>query len=120
MTLQSYTYRVQTIDKVVDGDTLDLTVNLGFGIRTTQRFRLLGIQAPESRGKDKERGKVVAKWLSDRLEGPCQQQKLYVKSVKHEGFGRWLGTLFIVEDDVRIIDVNSEMLNEGHAVPYED
>ena len=52
-----YIYRVSSLEKVVDGDTIDVTLDLGFDVCTRQRVRLLSIDTPESRTSDKEEKK---------------------------------------------------------------
>jgi len=102
-----------TIDRVVDGDTVDGTVDLGFDVHVKQRFRLLGIDAPETRTKDlveKASGLKSKEWLEDKAESANEVTVITNKTGK---YGRYLATLII--DGV---DINQEMLNNGLAKVY--
>lgn len=115
-----YEYRA-TINRVVDGDTVDIDIDLGFGIwMKDERVRVMGIDTPESRTSDKVE-KVFGLAAKDRLkelipEGSIQVLKTEVDRDGEDAkgkFGRILGD-FIV-DGVRITDT---LVNEGHAVEY--
>ncbi|MBT7004601.1 MAG: hypothetical protein HOA06_07765 [Chloroflexi bacterium] len=103
--------------RVVDGDTVDVDIDLGFGIAfNNQRIRLLGIDAPETRTRDdaeKVAGLRVKKWLADRVEGKKVVVKTEVGDSKGK-FGRILGT--IIHDGE---DLNAYMLAEGMVAIYE-
>lgn len=101
--------------RVVDGDTVDLEVDLGFHLVTRTRFRLLGIDAPEVKGATKAAGDAATAWLREALDG----RELAVESVKTGKFGRWLATLYARQDDGAWRDINAAMLAAGHARPYE-
>ena len=113
-----YEYKVKSVDHIVDGDTLDVTVDLGFNITHKIRVRLYGINTPESRTRDleeKARGleskkyftKIVTKWVED--------DSLFVKTEKKGKYGRYLGILFNPADSPTL---NDHMIEEGYAVPY--
>lgn len=109
-----YTYSVE-VTRVVDGDTVDVDIDLGFGmIYKKQRVRMMGIDTPESRTRDLEE-KFYGKQSKYFLEGLLTNQS--VKLVSHDKgkFGRILGELFIdgYEDSV-----NKIMIDSFHAVPY--
>ena len=115
-----YEYRA-TINRVVYGDTVDIDIDLGFGIwMKDERVRVMGIDTPESRTSDKVE-KVFGLAAKDRLkelipEGSIQVLKTEVDRDGEDAkgkFGRILGD-FIV-DGVRITDT---LVNEGHAVEY--
>ncbi len=109
-----YRYKVE-VTRIVDGDTVDVDVDLGFGmIYKKQRVRMMGIDTPESRTRDLEEkfyGKASKAHLVSKLEGK------EVQLVSHDKgkFGRILGELFI---DDNPISVNQQMIDEYHAVPY--
>ncbi len=109
-----YRYRVD-VTRVVDGDTVDVDVDLGFGmIYKKQRVRMMGIDTPESRTRDLEEkfyGKASGKFLTELLEGK------EVQLVSHDKgkFGRILGELFV---DGNPVSVNNLMIENNHAVPY--
>ena len=109
-----YEYKCD-ITRVVDGDTVDAEIDLGFDIVFKSRIRLYGIDPPESRTSNKDekaRGKLAAKFLSDSIlhaDNIVVQTKLDKKGK----FGRVLGV--IVADD---LDLNQEMINQNLAVAY--
>lgn len=109
-----YTYSVK-VTRVVDGDTVDVDIDLGFGMSyRKQRVRMMGIDTPESRTRNLEE-KFYGKASKAHLVEKLKDQK--VKLVSHEKgkFGRILGELFIGNNPV---SVNQQMIDEFHAVPY--
>jgi micrococcal nuclease len=115
-----YEYRA-TINRVVDGDTVDIDIDLGFGIwMKDERVRVMGIDTPESRTSDKVE-KIFGFAAKDRLkelipEGSTQILKTEVDRDGEDAkgkFGRILGD-FIVDGE-RITDI---LVSEGHAVEY--
>jgi micrococcal nuclease len=105
------------VDRVVDGDTIDVTFDLGFSISYCCRVRLLGIDAPESRTRDKEekvRGLAakdfVKAWITARKKKVIIQTMLDDKGK----FGRVLGMILDADGEC----LNEKMLCEGHATPY--
>ena len=109
-----YEYQAH-VGRVVDGDTVDVMIDLGFDIWTKQRVRLLGIDAPESRTRDleeKERGLAATDWLTDRIGD--EVLTLVTEYDSRGKFGRVLGTFYL--DGVNI---NEEMIEAGHAEVYE-
>jgi Kyanoviridae endonuclease len=113
-----YEYMVE-IDRVVDGDTVDLVVDLGFNIRITERFRLFGINAPESRTRDKaekQKGLAATAYLKTELENASA---IMIKTDKDKKgkYGRWLGTLWVMKEArLEWTNLNDQMVNHGHAV----
>ena len=109
-----YKYRVE-VTRVVDGDTVDVDIDLGSGMcYKKQRVRLMGIDTPESRTRDLEEkfyGKQSKKFLSSVLKDKV------VTLLSHDKgkFGRIIGELFVEGDDM---SVNQLMIRENHAVPY--
>lgn len=109
-----YTYSVK-VTRVVDGDTVDVDIDLGFGMSyRKQRVRMMGIDTPESRTRNLEE-KFYGKASKAHLVEKLKDQK--VKLVSHDKgkFGRILGELFIGNNPV---SVNQQMIDEFHAVPY--
>jgi len=112
-----YEYNV-TISKVVDGDTVDVDIDLGFGmVYKKQRVRLMGIDTPESRTRDlveKKFGKAAKAHLIQLLENG------QISLVSHDKgkFGRILGELFVSHEDDTRIDVCKQMIDDHHAVEY--
>lgn len=110
-----YTYKIKKINRVIDGDTIDVDIDLGFSITITQRVRLQGIDAAETRTKDlveKEKGLAAKEWLEKELS---REGEWIIETTKEDKYGRILGTLYLVGDPVT---VNERMLNEGIAGPY--
>ena len=114
-----------TILKIIDGDTVDVDVDLGFGMKyAKQRVRLLGIDTPESRTRDKVEkfyGMLAKEYLKGKLV-VGEQYKL--RTTKSKGkFGRILGEFFTLEDDAEVnqvveINVNEALVKAHHAVEY--
>jgi micrococcal nuclease len=113
-----YEYFIKDVIKVVDGDTIDVIIDLGFDIMFASRVRLAGIDTPESRTKDKLEkalGLESKKYLSDRLK---DAKNIVVKTEKinsTEKFGRVLGWLYINNEKVSL---NEEMIESGYAWTY--
>lgn len=112
-----YEYNVK-ITKVVDGDTVDVDIDLGFGmVYKKQRVRLMGIDTPESRTRDlveKKFGKAAKYHLQNLLES----QNVSLVSHDKGKFGRILGELFVHHEDDTRIDVCKQMIDDSHAVKY--
>jgi micrococcal nuclease len=111
-----YQYKIKKINRVVDGDTVDLDIDLGFGITLSQRVRLKDINAPEIRTLDleeKAKGLEAKEWLEKELAKPGEW---IIETTKEDKYGRILGTLYLVGEPVT---VNERMLNEGIAKPYQ-
>jgi len=121
-----YIYRIKSVLKVVDGDTIDAAIDLGFDISLTKRIRLAGVDTPESRTtdvKEKALGLEVKEWLKKKLEG---QTDIIVKTElpdSTEKYGRILGHLFIGDKEVSAVNkkksVNNQMIDEGYAWKYD-
>jgi micrococcal nuclease len=111
-----YIYRVKQVLKVVDGDTIDADIDLGFDISLTKRVRLSGVDTPESRTtdlKEKALGLEVKEWLKKNIDG---KKNILIKTElpnSTEKYGRILGRLYV--DDVCL---NDRMISEGYAWEY--
>ena len=109
-----YRYNV-AVTRVVDGDTVDVDIDLGFGMTyKKQRVRMMGIDTPESRTRDLEEkfyGKQSKYFLQDLLK----DQKIQLVSHDKGKFGRILGELFIEGNE---LSINQQMIDNYHAVPY--
>lgn len=104
-----YIYQA-TVDEVVDGDTLWLEVDLGFGTHTLKDFRLAGLDAPETSTPE---GKVSKRWVQEQLP---VGSKVLVQTTRTEKYGRYLATVWI--DGVGV-SLNQQLLNGGLAKPYD-
>jgi len=106
---------VATVDRVVDGDTVDLHVEAWPTVVLQDRFRLLGINAPETRGAERPEGLKSTDWLKDKL-APHAQIIVRIPAKNERGkYGRWLGTLLVPGADGQLIDLNKLMVAEGFA-----
>ena len=113
-----YEYRVKRLINVVDGDTIDVEIDLGFDISITKRVRLAGIDTPESRTTDKFE-KSLGLESKARLKQLLSDAELIVirteKPNSSEKFGRVLGWLYI--DDTKI-SINDTLIASGYAWSY--
>lgn len=115
------------LDRVVDGDTVDGTIDLGFGISVKKRIRLLGINAPETRlqRKIKDEAKRLAEKelglrAKDKLSDMLHNQKIIIQTKldKTGKFGRVLGTLLIEQPEEKL-NINEFLLSKGYVRKYE-
>jgi micrococcal nuclease len=113
-----YEYRVKKVLKIVDGDTIDVDIDLGFDISFTSRVRLAGIDTPESRTKDKDE-KVLGLEVKERLKHLISTANTVVirteKMNSSEKYGRILGWLFL---DGAEKSVNEVLIADGYAWGY--
>ena len=110
-----YQYKIKKINKVIDGDTVDIDIDLGFNIIISQRVRLSGIDAPETRTKnleEKVNGLESKRWLEEKL---TTDKPMFIRTEKDDKYGRILGWIYIGEDN---IPINTHMIKEGYAKPY--
>jgi len=116
-----YTYKIK-LDRVVDGDTIDAYIDLGFDVSVKKRIRFMGINTPESRTRDleeKARGLAAKDRVKQLLEGTDT-----IQLVSHGvgKYGRCLGELSIDIVDgkqgLTMQSVNELLIKEGHAVEY--
>lgn len=114
-----YEYRVKKVIKVVDGDTIDVEIDLGFDISITQRVRLAGIDTPESRTRDLEEkalGLEVKELLKHKLE---EAETIVIKTEKPDStgkFGRVIGWLHLDHEEVSF---NQTLVASGYAWEYD-
>ena len=115
------------LDRVVDGDTVDGTIDLGFGISVKKRIRLLGINAPETRlqRKIKDEAKRLAEKelglrAKDKLSDMLHDQRIIIQTKldKTGKFGRVLGTLLIEQSEEKL-NINEFLLSKGYVRKYE-
>jgi micrococcal nuclease len=113
-----YKYYIRKVEKIVDGDTIDVLIDLGFDILFQSRVRLAGIDTPESRTRDlaeKALGLESKEYLKNHLK---DAKSVVIKTEKinsTEKFGRILGWLYINGETV---SVNDMMINDGYAWEY--
>jgi micrococcal nuclease len=113
-----YEYFVKEVTKVVDGDTIDVIIDLGFSIMFSSRVRLAGIDTPESRTTDKrekELGLESKKYLAERIKAA---KSVVIKTEKldsSEKYGRILAWVYL---DGESSSVNNQMIQKGYAWGY--
>ena len=118
-----YNFRVVKIDKVVDGDTIDVTIDLGFELYKKERVRIAGVDTPEKRTRNLEEkalGLDATDWLKDKLEGAISgDDDLVIRTELVGGvgkYGRLLGWCYIGDSTVSL---NEQMIEEGYAHAYD-
>ena len=119
-----YNFRVTKIVKVLDGDTIDVLIDLGFDLYKKDRVRIAGVDTPEKRTRDLEEkalGIDATNWLKKKLEdtiaGDGDELTIRTELVGGTGkYGRLLGWLYINED---LISLNEQMITEGYAWAYD-
>ncbi len=116
-----YSYKINLL-RVVDGDTIDAEIDLGFDIKVKKRIRFMGINTPESRTRnleEKARGLAAKDRVKQLLEG-CENINL--KSHGVGKFGRCLGEIFLDRVDgsekLTLVSLNELLISENHAVEY--
>lgn len=113
-----YEYRVKKVTGVVDGDTIDVDIDLGFSVSFSQRVRLAGIDTPESRTTDKAEkalGLEAKEYLKSKIK---DAKEVIIKTEKpdsSEKYGRILGWLYV---DGNTISINDQMIEDGYAWGY--
>jgi micrococcal nuclease len=114
-----YEYQARVIN-VVDGDTVDMAVDLGFGISKVLRLRVFGINAPERRGAERLRGELATDLLRDLL-AQAQDGIVLVLTIKdkQEKYGRYLARILVPTAEGDVVDVGARLIAEGLATPYE-
>ena len=113
-----FEYRVKQVTKIVDGDTIDVDIDLGFNVSFTQRVRLAGIDTPESRTtdlKEKALGLEVKEYLKHLLENAEDIVIQTEKPDSSEKYGRILGWVYV---DGNTVSLNDMMINDGYAWGY--
>jgi micrococcal nuclease len=112
MIMQNYIYN-GTLINVVDGDTVDVQIDLGFYTHTFQRMRLSGIDTPELNSQDPEQ-RELAKKARDFVK-QFLGQAITLKSYKKDKYGRFLAEIYLTDGST----INSRLLSEGLAKPYD-
>ena len=118
-----YNFRVTKIDKVLDGDTIDVTIDLGFDLYKKERVRIAGVDTPEKRTRDleeKELGIDATNWLKKQLEDTIDgDDELTIRTELVGGmgkYGRLLGWLYVGDS---LVSLNEMMIEEGYAWEYD-
>jgi micrococcal nuclease len=119
--MEKYVYRAK-LDRVVDGDTVDALIDVGFDIWFKKRIRFMGLDAWESRTRDLEEKKkgLAAKARVIELLTEVSSKSGYFRLKSHGTgkYGRVLGELFVQDDDGKQFNINETLVAEGHAYRY--
>ena len=118
-----------TVIRVIDGDTIETKIDLGFKVQITEKLRLYGIDAPEVRGSEKLKGQAAASHLiklicshaANLVDGKLPTDSLaviYVATRKDKTgkYGRYLANLWGVDQEGLTVDLNQKMVDDGHAI----
>jgi len=118
-----YNFRVTEINRVLDGDTIDVTIDLGFDLFKKERVRIAGVDTPEKRTRNLEEkalGIDATNWLKEKLEGAISGDDDLVIRTELEGgvgkYGRLLGWCYIGDATTSL---NEQMITEGYAHAYD-
>jgi len=118
-----YNFRVVSVDKVLDGDTIDVTIDLGFDLYKKERVRIAGVDTPEKRTRDLEEkalGIDATNWMKGKLEDTINgEDELIIRTELKGGmgkYGRLLGWLYVGDD---VVSLNEQMITEGYAWEYD-
>ena len=119
-----YNFRVTEINRVLDGDTIDVTIDLGFDLFKKERVRVAGVDTPEKRTRNLEEKKLgidATNWLKQKLEdtiaGDGDELTIRTELVGGMGkYGRLLGWLYVGDADTSL---NEQMIEEGYAWSYD-
>jgi|TARA_E500000305_G_scaffold100721_1_gene93843 micrococcal nuclease len=116
-----YNYKISPL-RVIDGDTIDAEIDLGFDVKIKKRIRFMGINTPESRTRDleeKARGLAAKDRVKQLLDG-CDNITLNSHGVGK--FGRCLGEIMLDmvdgQEKLTLVSLNELLIKEGHAVEY--
>ena len=118
-----YNFRVTEIVKVLDGDSIDVLIDLGFDLYKKERVRIAGVDTPEKRTRDLEEkalGIDATYWMKKKLEDTIAgDEELTIRTELKGGtgkYGRLLGWLYVGDDTVSL---NEQMITEGYAWSYD-
>ena len=106
-----YEYNAKVL-RVIDGDTIEAVVDLGFGVSRKDKFRLAGINAPEMRGEEREAGKAAKEWLVNFLKIHNNEVRVQTIKDKQGKYGRYLAELLTSTGEWSI---NVALVRAGHA-----
>lgn len=98
--------------QVKDGDTIKIEIDLGFNVKVTEVFRLLGVNCPESKGPEKPLGFIAKNRTNDLAMWSPQ---VTVETYKDDSFGRWLAKVYLLDGSC----LNDILISEGFAVAWD-
>lgn len=102
-------------ERVIDGDTLDVTIDQGLHTHRTERIRLLGVNTPETKGATKMAGRLATIYVEDWLAEADDEWPLIVQTARGDAFGRWLARVWRRSDGR---ELSADLLAAGHAVVF--
>ena len=111
-----YEYRIKKVVKVVDGDTVDLEIDLGFSLTKKERCRIAGIDTPECRTRnkaEKQYGQAAKLYMTGLLKNA---KELKVRTEKDGKYGRMLGWIYADDNE---LSLNEQMVVDGYAWSYD-
>ena len=118
-----YNFRVTELARVIDGDTIDIVIDLGFNLYKHERVRIAGVDTPEKRTRDlaeKELGIDATNWLKHALEDVLKGDTELIVRTEIDAsagkYGRLLGWLYVGDSD---LSLNEQMIQEGYAWEYD-
>lgn len=109
----TYTYRVKEVIHVVDGDTIDVLIDVGFKTYLSKRLRLLGIDTWELRGDEREKG-LIAKARMEELLADAEEIFVQTKMDAEGKYGRVLAWVW-TKKGLDVVNINERLLLEGHG-----
>lgn len=119
--MEKYIYRAK-LDRVVDGDTVDAMIDLGFDTWVKRRIRFMGVDTWECRTRDldeKKKGLAAKARTKELLTKVTKKPKYFrIKSHGVGKYGRVLGEIFIKDNEDNEININKTLIKEGHAYSY--
>jgi len=125
---QKNTFKFHVLDiKVIDGDSYNVTIDLGVKCRWQGNLRLIGLNCPEARGEESVAGKAVKKWSENFIHEVNKDSKMVVVANEFDKFGRLLGDIEFYYNSVdpmcclpetRIYSLSNIMLRKNYAKPY--
>ncbi len=113
-----YEYRARVL-RIVDADTIDVEIDLGFRVKTDQRLRLARIDAWETRGEEREDGLAAKEFLMEFLANHAGRDYVVLRTNKDKQgkYGRYIAEILVMVDGEEV-NVNDKLVKEGHAVLY--
>jgi micrococcal nuclease len=109
-----FDYRI-AISRVIDGDTVVAEIDLGFHVHIKEALRLFGINAPEMRGEERERGKAATAHFKE-LAAKFKSHRIRTIKDKTGKYGRYLAVIYGEGEDGELVNLNMQMVKDGHAV----
>nr|WP_312292121.1 thermonuclease family protein [Clostridium chromiireducens] len=106
--------RKAKVEKVIDGDTLEVTIDLGFCISVNERIRLLRVNCPEMKGETRAKGEEAKQFTLGEVLG----KEVMIISHKTDTFKRWLGEVMYENKDGIETNLSNELLRRGYAIEF--